>query len=563
MPGKLRTRITRAVSALMGRPAEPSAQRMYANAMPNRLNQGFPSYMTSADAELVTSLRNLRSRSRQLVRDAGFAKNAKRVIVNNIIGTGVRLQALVPTTRGGLNQSINDDIEAVWQEWMKAENCHTGGTLHFHDLERLAMGQVFEAGEIFIRMWRQPFGRLGIPLALEIVEPERIVDGYEQPSTSANGAVRMGIEVDQFRKPIAYWVRDFHPGDIRLVADRVERATRVPASDMFHLKITDRWPQTRGEPWMHAIAQKLADMNGYSEAEIVAARGAANILGVIESQESSESFGEKQPDGSLQMPMEPGTWMKLLAGEKANLLAPNRPNSALEPFMRFMLREVAAGAGVSYESLSRDYSQSNYSSTRLALLDDRDVWRALQLWFVRSFRIRLHEEFMQQAALAQAFSILTGTQFFGDPKKYGSAMFRPRGWSWVDPTKEVAAFKEAVKAGFTTVGEVISATSGGQDLEDIMRTRHDELAYMDELNLAFDTSPNVYVPAETRGQMIVGPDGTVEAATQPAAPDGQTEPTPAAPVAAPPSDEEEPAGAESDEDRSGRILRFIRKIRSN
>ena len=46
--------------------------------------------------------------------------------------------------------------------------------------------------------------------------------------------------------------------------------------------------------------------------------------------------------------------------------------------MRFMLREIAAGTGVSYESLSRDYSQSNYSSSRLALIDDRDLWRVFQ-----------------------------------------------------------------------------------------------------------------------------------------------------------------------------------------
>ena len=44
---------------------------------------------------------------------------------------------------------------------------------------------------------------------------------------------------------------------------------------------------------------------------------------------------------------------------------------------------LAAGCGPSYESLSRDYSQSNYSSSRLSLLDDRDLWRVLQQWWLR------------------------------------------------------------------------------------------------------------------------------------------------------------------------------------
>jgi capsid protein len=153
------------------------------------------------------------------------------------------------------------------------------------------------------------------------------------------------------------------------------------------------------------------------------------------------------------------------------------------------------------------------------------------------------------------------------PDKFTAAIFRPRGWSWVDPTKEVAAYKEAVKAGFTTVGAVIAQTSGGDDLEDVLRTRHDELEYMEDLDLPFDTSPAVYVPAETRGQMSIGPDGTVQPAAQAAADAaaaqlaGETPPDEEA-AENTAADIEEPTGAEDDEDRGARriarILRFRR-----
>ena len=72
-------------------------QRMYSNAVPSRLNQGFPSFNTSEDLELVSSLRNMRARSRALVRDAGYAQSAQRVIVNNVIGTGVKMRSIVKT----------------------------------------------------------------------------------------------------------------------------------------------------------------------------------------------------------------------------------------------------------------------------------------------------------------------------------------------------------------------------------------------------------------------------------------------------------------------------------
>src|SRR5258708_4707908 len=110
---------------------------MYQAARPSRLNSGFIS-TTSADSELVSSLQQLRNRSRQLVRDAAYAKRAKVIIQNNVVGSGIGLQAQVMTTRGDLRESVNDDIEEAWDDWACGDSCHTGGALHFSDLERAA-----------------------------------------------------------------------------------------------------------------------------------------------------------------------------------------------------------------------------------------------------------------------------------------------------------------------------------------------------------------------------------------------------------------------------------------
>lgn len=559
MPLSFISRFRRALA----RKIHPSGfARMYASARPNRLNGGFGSNDSSEDSELTSSLRNLRARSRQLVRDSAFAGNAKRIIVNNVVGTGIKLQALVINQRGRLQDDVNDSIEEAFRKWSCEENCHTGGVLHFSDLERLLMGQVFEAGEIFVRIHRSKFGKSEVPIALEIIEPERIVDNYSLPSTSMSSTVqvRMGIETDEFRRPLAYWVRDLHPGDVRVSLTNSPRAARIPAADMLHLKLTDRWPQTRGVPWMHAVVGKLGDMNGYSEAEIIAARAGANYIGTIETPEDPDSLGEGQTDGTFQESLEPGTWKILQPGEKATLLSPNRPNSALDPFMRFMLREVAAGAGVSYESLGRDYSQSNYSSSRLALLDDRDVWKALQQWFIRSFRTRLHAEWMTAAVLAGAVKKVPVMAYGQDINHYQAAIFRPRGWSWVDPTKEVAAFKDAVKAGFTTVAAVIAQTGGGDDLEDTMVARKSELEYMRENDLHFDTSPEVYVPTETKGVLVVDPEtGSAEVVEQPA-PAAPGDPTAIAkdtPKASGTPEKEPP----EDEDKMVASLHHVRQLR--
>jgi lambda family phage portal protein len=308
--------------------------------------------------------------------------------------------------------------------------------------------------------------------------------------------VVQGVEVDDFYRPVAYWIRRLHPGEVRFDLHQVDRVERVPADQIIHLRIIDRWPQVRGEPWMHCVIRKLADIDGYTEAEIVAARAASMYFGTIETPDEMGALGEEQSDGNFQLPLEPGILEKLKPGEKLNFVNPNRPNTALDPFLRYMLREMAAGVGTSYESLSRDYSQSNYSSSRLALLEDRDTWRAVQQWFVRSFREPLHRVWLQQATAARAVAGLPFAEYAAAPAKFEAVSFKPRGWQWVDPTKEVEAYKQAVMAGFTTVADVIAETGGGRDLDEVLKQRRRELDEMEAADLSFDTSPENYVKPE-------------------------------------------------------------------
>lgn len=465
-------------------------KRMYQNAKVSRLTDGWSASNGSADGELVSSLAVLRSRSRALVRDSSYAKRAKVIVVNNVVGTGIGMQAQVKSVRGELNARVNDQIEEAWAEWCRADSCHTGGRLHFADLERAVMAQVFEAGEAFLRIHWRPFGASAVPFALELIEAERVVDDYASPYLSAHDGneVRMGVEVDQFHRPMAYWIRKRHPNDIRFGMWRgSEEVERVSADQILHLCTIDRWPQTRGEPWLHTAARRLNDMDGYSEAEITRARVQACNVGAIETPEDASSFGAEQDDGTVEMEVEPGVFKRLSPGEKLNALAPTSPNPAMDPFMRYMLREVAAGTGPSYESLSRDYSQGNYSSSRLALLDDRDLWRHLQWWLVRDFRERVHRIWTRQAVLARAIAAISIEEYVSNPKKFEAARFRPRGWSWIDPTKEVEAFRIAVRSGFMTLQDVVSTS--GADFEELIDQRKREIEMTEEAGIVFDTDP--------------------------------------------------------------------------
>lgn len=510
------------ITRLFTRPdARPIGRRAYAGAKGGRLM--FTASAGSSDSELYTNLSTLRNRSRQLVRDVVYAKRARVAVVNNVIGAGVGMQAQVSNRRNTLQDKVNDAIEEAWCEWARAETCHTGGTLHFSDLERAAMGEVFTAGEVFIRKHRSGFGGSAIPLALELIEAERLADDHEIKAPSG-ARVTMGIEHDDFGRPLAYYIHARHPHELRVNPQRDASIMRVPADQIIHLRIVDRWPQTRGEPWMHAAISRLNQLGEFEESAVIAARIGASKVGFFENPDGDPNAladGE-EADGTPSMTVEAGEFTQLPPGYKFNSWDPNYPNENFDPFTRACLRGIAAGVGVSYETLSRDYSQSNYSSSRLALLDDRDLWRVVQQWWIRSFRQPLHVEWIRAAVMARAIPGIDLMDYGVDSRKFEKVKFKPRGWGWVDPTKEVNAYKEAERAGYTTKADIIAATAGGMDLEDVLKARRRELDMMDEMGLTSDTTESA-TPSAATSEPAPAP-------AKPAKPDADDEDTPPARV---------------------------------
>lgn len=511
-------------------------KRMYAAADYSRLTSDWSPSSSSADAEIVMSLRTLRNRSRQLVRDNEYALNGVRMIVQNVIGTGVNMESLIKNMRGTLIEGLNEEVHEAFHDWWKEPgSVHTAGILSGPEIERYALSNLIESGETFLRFVRQPFGDSKIPLAIELVESDRVMDQWTQQTAPNGRIIRMGIEMNEWHRPTAYWCWPQHPGDWQFSSFSPSSFIRMPADDICHLYVVDRWPQSRGVPWFHAAMKRLNNMGGYEESEIVAARGSAAIMGFITSQDTppaDDVEGEKRVND-----MEPGQIRHLLPGEKFDGFNPARPNTGLEPFMRFMLRAVAASIGISYESLARDWSNTNYSSARAGMLEDRDLYRVLQHWYILRFRRRLHREFMQAAVLAGQLSI---PDFNQNEQKYLRAHFKPRGWTWIDPAKEVDAYIKAVRGGFSTVSDVIEQANNGRDAADVFKQRRAELDQMAGLDLVFDTDPaqvnqkGIAQPNTAPEEEIDEPAEAGEDATQGAGePEPEDDSAPAKPAAKP------------------------------
>ena len=466
-------------------------RRNYAGAATSRLTSDWVSQGTSADSEVKNSLRILRNRARSLVRDSDFAKSALRAVKNNVVGQGIKHQAQVRMVRGGrLDERLNSLVEHEWKKWGKAKNCHAGGTLSWSDIQRLCLNSMIESGEVFVRFVYQQFGDSKVPFGLEILEADFLDDDYTGLESNGN-RVRMGVEINEWGRPVAYHFLTYHPGDYQFSYGNIaqKRRVRVPAEEIIHLYAAERPGQTRGITAFASALMRLNNLKGYEEAEIIAARASSAMMGFVRTPDQ-ELFEDGTFDDQSVLDFAPGSIRRLAPGEEMQFFSPSRPDDAFTPFVAQMLRAVASGVGCSYTQVSSDFSQSNYSSSRLELLETRAHYKTLQQYMIETLCQRVYEKWMDMAVMSGALRL---PGFDIDPDRYYESKWIAPAAQFVDPQKEAEAYKSLVRSGIMTLSQVISLHGG--DFEELMRQRQHELAMLDELGIVTDTDPSAVTKA--------------------------------------------------------------------
>lgn len=461
-------------------------KRGYEGARRTRNTADWFASSTSSDAEIKSDLPRLRNRSRDLVRNNPYLKHAiQATLPNNVIGTGLGFQSQVKRKRGDkLDDAVNEQIEDAWLEWQKADFCHTAGKLTFGDLQRLAIKSLAESGEVLFRKIRAKFGDSPIPLALEIIESDQLCDSHALNSYGENNIVKMGVELNEWQRPIAYHLYSYHPGDNQYSRNaQNSQLIRVPAADICHLFISDRPGQTRGVPWLHAVINRVRQMGAFEEAKITTARAQALINAFIVTPDPENLvLGDRDEKGDRSWDLDSGEAIVLQPGESVQPFVPSSPSDNGSEFIKSLMRSAAIATGISYEAFTGDFSSTSYSSARTALLQERDCYQVLQSWFINNFLIPLYEEWLDLAVLSGRVKI---DDYFQNRSHYCKPKFTSRGWPWVDPLKEVNANVTAVKAGFKTLTDI--ASESGKDFEEIVKTRRRELDLLAQYNISLET----------------------------------------------------------------------------
>lgn len=455
---------------------------VFEGAQGSRLTLDWIAPILSPDQETRGNIRVLRARGRELARNNPIARHFLDMLATNVVGPkGIRYQALVRDAKDEIDRETNKKIEVAWAEWCEKGNCTVDGKLSFRALQDLALRTEAMDGECFVRKVRGYPNKWGF--ALQTIDADQVDHLFSRPQgnratgsetlllsgkprnlsgVASDNEVRMGVEVDEWGSPVAYWITPGHPSDFGGSLLR----ERIPAEQIVHLMDGYRPNQTRGLTWFHPVMMALKMLNGYMEAEMVAARTGAAKMAVLECTDPS-AYDPPNPDEPFRMEANPGMLEAIPPGYKLTPFTPDHPSNAFENFVKTNLRWVASGLGCSYNALANDLIGVNYSSLRSGLLIERDHWKVTQQHFAEAFMGPIFSDWLAMSLLSGALDLSSRI-----PDKYRAGKWLARGWQWVDPYKETQAAVLGIAAALQTRDQTIS--DRGEDFENVFEQLAEE-----------------------------------------------------------------------------------------
>jgi lambda family phage portal protein len=455
------------------------AKRSYHAANTGRLFADFMASSRSPDSELKPDLVLMRNRSRELARNDVYVKRFMNLLKTNVVGDkGMTLQVKARNTNGSLDSIGNQIIEDAFAQFALKGNCTADGRLSWIDLQKYVIEATARDGEAIIQIVPNRVFIHGI--AFHPIESDQI-DEQKNEKLRNGREIRMGVEVDEFQRPVAYWVKKRHPGDSDFSSISGNSSNRIDAKNIIHVYDPLRAGQTRGEPWLAPAMSQLKMLNAHREAELVASRMAASKMGFFTSDNGEDAPADDYDNTVPIIDAEPGTFHQLPNGVDFKPFDPSHPATAFSDFQKGIIRGIASGLGVSYAALSNDLEGTSYSSIRQGALEERDSYKMMQQFLMEHFVIPAYNAWLMHV-MEFGFIPIPASRY----EKFSSASsFRPRGWQWVDPQKEINAAVTALHNGVMSMQDV--AGQYGRDVEETFSQwqRDKEMADAFGLELAF------------------------------------------------------------------------------
>lgn len=453
-------------------------------------------------------------RSEDLVANDWAANSGINAITTNAVGTGLKPQSHLNAKRLGITkkqaETLQGDIESVWNEWTL--HAHTRGKLHFEDLQFLGLRTMLTHGEMLHLpvMMNDPLRP--IKLAIQDIKPSRLCTPLDRQFTPY---LVDGVQSNEYGAPEWYWIATPTP-----VAGQVFDLRNLPTSHFtrvkahighrpgcFHLFRYNEDEQVRGHSVLSSGMNLFRHLSDALDNELLAQVVTASMAMFIAREKGSPlpDYLNDGDDGSEDK--EPKRYYESVDGgtvyygnmnEKPYVIENSRPSPNFAVFSEFVLRAMAASIDMPYEVLAKDFSKTNYSSARAALMEAWRIFTLYRSWLTRHYCQPVWNMVMEEAWLSGKLKFpAKAPDFYDAVPLYTKALWigPPRGY--IDPVKEITAIIQALDHNLMTYSEALAER--GQDFDETMDVREAE-----EIRLAAmpkKTAPKTPVnPAATENE---------------------------------------------------------------
>lgn len=462
------------VKPVNGHKIAPGIKRNYDAAVMGRLQADWAIDSGDANWLLRSQHSTIRDRAREQERNSDLARSFIRLVLNNVVGdAGIIHRADVRKPDGAPDEIINDQIEAAFRAWGTRQYCTVSEEYCLWELDRLVLRSAVRDGVCLVRIWTGPSeGPWGF--RLQPLEIDYLAVDLTQYTRQDGTTIEDGIERDSRGRVTAYYLWQSRPGH---GVNTTNRVLRVPAGEIIRVMMPDRIAQNVAPCWWASSMSRIRHLSRYEEAEVVRARIAACKMGFIKPQAPDDYLGNNE---DMTINVSPGNFEKLPPGCEVEAWNVEAPSSNYDAFLKTNSRQIAAGMGVSYESLTGDRESVNFSSIRSGVLEDRVQYKVLQRWYTENFRETWYRRWLEMAILTGKLPLQ-----IEDLDRLSAVVWRGRRWDWVDPGKDLLATEKAIGLGLKTREEVLSE-QGDKDWMDTMEQLAKEKDLADKLGIKVD-----------------------------------------------------------------------------
>jgi lambda family phage portal protein len=380
--------------------------------------------------------------------------------VTNLVGDGPTIKSSHP------DLDVAKQLEKSFAEW--AQHADIEGVDSFTGMLQTAVRSIVASGEAVFHFPVDGYGNL----KLRLLASEQLDSTRNVPSLGMTGdlpRIISGVETDAQGRRTGYWLLHDAPDQIWA---QILPSERVDAVDVAHIFVR-RFPgQIRGISWLTPIATRLLELDWLEDAALMKARVSALFAAFVTDPDGSTGVFNNTTAGAVgsdtqfnpaSVVFEPGT-LQFLPPNCDIKFPPVADMSTVTELMRHMLRSIAAGGGMSYESLTGDLSQTNFSSARLGQSLQQRRIKGLQSTLLTS---QLLLPVWRRWVLME---ILTGRisapDFEQRPLDYLNMKALWPGWAAIDPLKQSKA--DALDlASRTKSRDQIIAENSGRDITDV------------------------------------------------------------------------------------------------